>query len=89
MIQTSFTTSATIFARALMATPREMSPELAAYLVAIELDPEDAKRANELADKVRAGALTEEEESELDEYRRIGRLIETLKLRARTFLDSV
>ncbi|MCU0713517.1 MAG: DUF896 domain-containing protein [Pirellula sp.] len=88
MIQPSPTTSATILARALMANPREMSPELAAYIDSIELDPEDLKRVNELAIKVRAGLLTAEEEHELDEYRRIGRIIETLKLRAKTILNS-
>lgn len=71
-----------------MANPREMSLELAAYIDSIELDPEDLRRVNELAVKVRNGELTSEEEHELDEYRRIGRIIETLKLRAKSFLNS-
>lgn len=88
MIQSTANTSATILARALSAGSQDMSLELANYLLSIQLDPADARRANELADKARSGALTASEESELDEYRRIGRVIETLRLRALKVVNS-
>ena len=37
---------------------------------------------NELAAKAREGHLTADEESELEEFRRFGRLMEMLKLKA-------
>lgn len=88
MIQTTNNTSATIFTRALSAGTEAMSVELAEYLLKIKLDPVDAKRANELAEKSRMGALTSSEENEIEEYRRAGRMIETLKLRATKVVKS-
>ncbi len=63
-----------------------MSAELANFVLAIKLDPRDEQRANELAAKARSGSLSQEEETEIDEYRRVGRTIEILKLRARKSL---
>jgi len=65
-----------------------MSLELATYLLAIKLDPADAKQADELAEKARNGTLSSSEAAEIEEYRRIGRVIETLKLRARKVVNS-
>ncbi len=59
-----------------------MSQELASFLASLELDPADSKRADELAAKARCGTLTAVEEDEIEEYRRRGRMIEALKLRA-------
>lgn len=82
MVQNTINTSAAILVRAFSTGRKEMSPELAAYLLTVKLDPADAERANQLAQKARTGTLTPNEECEIDEYRRVGRVIETLKLRA-------
>jgi hypothetical protein len=88
MDQATQTTSATILARALVAGPRDMSQELASFLASLELDPADSKRADELAAKARCGTLTAVEEGEIEEYRRSGRIIEALKLRALKVLNT-
>ena len=75
-----------ILARALGSSSGSLTPELANFFLAIELDPADERRANELAAKARSGSLSPEEETEIDEYRRVGRFIEILKLRARMVL---
>jgi len=87
MTQTALNTQTTIFSRALGAASPPMSEDLARYLLAIQLDPSDEQRANELADKARQGCLSTLEQAEIDEYRRVGRLIETLKLRAHQKLN--
>ena len=89
MTQTLLNTQATIFSRALRAASQPMTMELARYLVSIQLDPADEQRANELAEKARQGTLSTTEQAEIDEYRRVGRLIETLKLRAHQKLNAV
>ena len=88
MVQNTINTSASILARALGTGRQEMSLELATFLLAITLDPVDAKRADELAEKARNGTLTSSEQGEIEEYRRIGRVIEAIKLRARNVVNS-
>lgn len=82
MTQTILNTQATIFSRALRSASQPMPVDLARYLVIIQLDPSDEQRANERAEETRQGYLSTIEQAEIDEYRRVGRLIETLKLRA-------
>ena len=43
---------------------------------------------NELAEKARNGNLTAGEEAELEEFRRCGRLMEMLKVKARKALQA-
>ena len=75
-----------ILSRALATTVQSMSEELAHYLLTVKLDPVDESRANELAAKAREGALSAEEQAEIEEYRRVGRVMEILRLRARKTL---
>ena len=63
------------------------SPELVNSLRKIKLNPADKRRANELALPARHGTLSPVEEAEIGEYRRVGRVIESLKLRARIALN--
>jgi hypothetical protein len=86
MTQTLFNTQAMILSRALATTVQSMSEELAHYLLTVKLDPVDESRANELAAKAREGALSAEEQAEIEEYRRVGRVMEILRLRARKTL---
>ena len=88
MSQATLNTQTTILSRALSAVAEPMSEELAHYLLSIRLDPADEQRANNLANKAREGLLTTEEHVEIDEYRRVGRVMEILRLRARNALGQ-
>jgi len=62
--------------------------EAATYLAALELSPADRTRLDELAERARRGTFSEIEERELEEFRRVGRLVEVLKLNARRALAA-
>jgi hypothetical protein len=68
--------------------PAEMPPEAARFLVGLELCPSDRELLNQLAEKARQGTLSSTEERDLEEFRRVGRLVEVLKLKARKSLES-
>jgi hypothetical protein len=55
----------------------------AAPLSEFEFEEQDLARMHELAVKVQAGALDEDEEAELESYRRIGRLLDLMRSKAR------
>ncbi|MGE3406328.1 MAG: hypothetical protein AB7I37_05890 [Pirellulales bacterium] len=80
-------TQATILTRALGTASAPMTEDLARYLISIKLDPTDEQRANELAEKARQGSLSLVEQAEIDEYRRVGRVMESLRLRAHISLN--
>ncbi len=65
-----------------------MSPAVAEFILSIKLAENDRQRLQELAAKARQGALSEAEEGALDEYRRAGRLMEMMKLKARIALKG-
>ena len=66
-----------------------LSPEAARSLLALSLDDQDRRRAQELGGKARDGSLTAEERDELDAYLRVARLIELLWAKARNSLGHV
>ena len=86
MSHATLNTQTTILSRALSAVAEPMGEELARYLLSIRLDPADEQRANQLAEIAREGLLSTEEQVEIDEYRRVGRVMEILRLRARKSL---
>ena len=88
MSQAIINTQATILDRAFSSIPSGMSVEAANYFLAIALSDSDRQRANDLAAKARVGSLTIAEQSEIDEYRRAGRTIETLRIRARSVVEQ-
>ncbi len=65
-----------------------MSPEVAEFLLSMELAEDDRQRLQELAAKARQEALSEADEAALEEYRRAGRLMEMMKLKARIVLKA-
>ena len=79
---------AAILDRALGTNPSGMTLDAARYFWAIHLDPVDELRANELGAKARDGSLTTDEQQEIDEYRRTGRMIEMLRIRAHSVLNQ-
>jgi hypothetical protein len=66
----------------------QMSPETAQFILSMKLADDDRQRLEELAAKARRGNLTEADDAELEEYRRAGRMMEMMKLKARIVLDN-
>lgn len=87
MSSTYANTEAKILSRALDAASLTIDDELARFLLSLALDPRDAQRADELAEKARQGTMNAEEQAEIEEFRRVGRVIETLRLRAKLSLN--
>ncbi len=79
---------ANILARAIDGHADGLSVDVAQFIVSLELAEVDERRMNELAEKARDGHLTAGEEAELDEFRRCGRLMEMLKLKAHKVLQA-
>jgi len=77
---------AAILGRMLKPERGDLSPEAARSLLRLEFDPDDRSRMHELALRAQAGSLTDAEESELENYRRIGRLLELMRSKARRSL---
>jgi len=79
-------TEAAILARVIDSELSTITPEVARYLLAMQLPGPDEERVNELSAKARAGSLSNGEEQELDSYLHIGRLLTVMQSRARQFL---
>ena len=79
---------AEIFGRAIDCHLDDLSPDVARFILSLELAADDERRMNELGEHARQGQLAAAEETELEEFRRCGRLIELLKLKARKALQS-
>ena len=75
-----------IFARSLEVRADRLSPDVARFFLELELSPDDRDRLDELADRARRGELSEADQRDLEEYRRVGRLVELMKLKARAAL---
>jgi hypothetical protein len=81
-------TEAAILARVIEADPNEITPDVAEYLLSMQLPREDRARVDELYSKARSGSLTAAEASELDSYLHIGRLLAVMQSRARRRLKN-
>jgi hypothetical protein len=62
--------------------------EGARQLLALDFAPSDHERMHALSDKAQEGALTQDEQEELDNYLRIAHLIALLHSKARIFLKK-
>ena len=60
-----------------------MAPEVAKFLLDLQLSDDDRRGLDALAEKARLGTLSAVEQADLEEYRRVGRLVELLKVKAR------
>jgi hypothetical protein len=80
---TSPTNQTEIFARSLDRRREWISPEVARFFQELELSTDDNARLEELAEKARQGTLTAQDEQDLEEYRRVGRLVELMRLKGR------
>jgi hypothetical protein len=79
---------AAIFARVVSPDNANLSRDAANSILQIAFPATDLERMNLLAEKSREGTLSEGEEGELENYRRVGRLLEVLKSKARLSLKT-
>jgi hypothetical protein len=80
-------TEAAILARIIQSDERELTPDVARYLLSMKLPSTDEERVNGLSAKARSGWLTDEEMRELDSYLHVGILLGVMQSRARRFLN--
>ncbi|MCI0682347.1 MAG: hypothetical protein L0Y71_09600 [Gemmataceae bacterium] len=81
------TTEAAIWERVIH--PRgKMSKQTARAILALSFPADDQQRMRELSAKNKEGALSAEEELELDHFCRVGRTLTILKSRARKLLNN-
>lgn len=81
-------TEAAILTRVIEADEFEITPDVARYLLSIQLPDADRERVDELSAKARSGSLTQTEEAELDSYLHIGSLLGVMQSRARKLLKK-
>src|SRR5882724_861354 len=81
-------TEAAILARIIQSEERELTPEVARYLLSMKLPSSDEDRVQELSAKARSGSLTDSEMQELDSYLHIGILLGVMQSKARRLLKS-
>jgi hypothetical protein len=79
-------TEAKILEQVVMSDEHGMSPESARAILALHFDPRAVRRMNELAEKNRAGTLTETERQEMDNYLRVGNFLNLMQAKARLAL---
>ena len=79
---------AAIFSRVVSPDNANLSADAANSILQITFPAADRDRMNALAEKAREGRLSSEEASELENYSRVGRLLEVLKSKARLSLKA-
>lgn len=81
-------TEAAILSRVIEADQLKITPDVARYLLSMQLPEADRARVDELSAKARSGSLTGAEGGELDSYLHIGSLLGVMQSRARKFLNT-
>ena len=64
----------------------QLPPRVARAILGFTFPKNDVNRMRELSAKAREGALTPEEDAEMDNFERVGSLLSTLKSKARQVL---
>ena len=82
----SATGEAAILSRLIRPERADLSPEAAQSILKLDFEDQDRARMHELATKAHAGTLTHAEEGELESYRRVGRLLDMMRSKARRSL---
>jgi hypothetical protein len=82
------TTEAAIWARVIHPNG-ELTPTVARAILQLEFSPEDQKRMHELSQKAQEGALTAEEQFEIDNFERVGNMLAIFKSQSRKLLKRV
>ena len=76
-----------ILSRLFDVAPQELSGDLARFLLTVKFDESDRTRMQELAGKAREGELSEDEQTEIDSYERVGHVLNILQAKARVRLQ--
>jgi hypothetical protein len=87
--QTPANSEAAILSRVIQAKKPTLSRQAAKDLLDMGFTKEDRERMHQLAVKNQRGALSSKEEHELDNYVRVGRLLDLLSAKARKSLQTV
>ena len=88
MSTTAANHEADILSRLLAPGTPELTRQTAKMLLMLDFPPEDRERMNHLAAKAGDGALTDDEQGEIDAYERVGHILSLLKSKARVWLRS-
>ena len=79
---------AAIWERVIQPERSDLNPEAARSILQLSFAENDRNRMHELALKGQEGKLTPDEAAQLDNYRRIGRLLELMQSKARLSLRN-
>jgi len=82
------TNEAEILSRVIAPEEPTFPPETTRIILSPYFTKEDRERMDLLAEKARAGVLTEEEQSEIDCYERVGHFLSLLRSKARMSLKQ-
>ena len=87
-MQTNRTTASdvAILARVIEPDRPGLTPQAARAFLALDFNTADKARMRELSAKAREGMLTRDEESEIDNYERVGHLLSIMQSKARRSL---
>jgi hypothetical protein len=79
---------AAIWSRLIRLERDDLSPDAARSILKLDFDDDDRARMHELVAKGRSGVLSDAEETELESYCRVGRLLDLMHSRARRSLKK-
>jgi len=79
-------TEASILSRVLERRVEDLTPAAAEFLLAIQFPTEDVNRMNTLSNLAQLGALSPDQQLELDSYVHVGNLLALMQSRARKLL---
>ena len=79
---------AEVWERTIQPGQASLTPDAARYFLQLRFDARDLGRMNELATTARAGSLTPDQQSELDNYMQLGWFLDLMKSKARLSLGE-
>ncbi|MFO1440937.1 MAG: hypothetical protein U1F81_21645 [Verrucomicrobiaceae bacterium] len=88
MPATATPTAAAILERVVQPIGRRMTPALARELMQLQFSPADMRRVGRLLQASKEGALSVDDEAELESYRTAGRLVDLLRIQARRSMKT-
>jgi hypothetical protein len=77
-----------ILSRLIRPERHDLSAAAARAILKIDFEPSDRERMNDLAEKARAGTLTPQEKAAIDNYERVGHLLDLMHAKARQSLSK-
>jgi hypothetical protein len=87
-VMVAATTESSILSRVIQADAGNLPHDLARYVLTLDFPPADHQRIAELSAKAQAGALTDEEQAELDAYLRVNNFLMIVRSKARMSLKQ-